>query len=216
MKTALLLGATGLVGQHLLRRLLDDPHYDTVITLTRRPLTVEHPRLRSIVFDFEHPDPKVVHADDLYCALGTTLRKAGSKAAQYRVDVEYPLAIGRIARSNGVRQYLLVSSVGANARSLSFYLRMKGELEQQLAALGFDAFISARPSLLLGERAEFRLGERIGIALERLFRPVIPPRYRGIHADQVAAALIALAHAGLYGAHQVESEQLQVVKGVDR
>ncbi|MCS7035175.1 MAG: NAD(P)H-binding protein [Saprospiraceae bacterium] len=209
MKTALLLGATGLVGRHLLQRLLDDPHYDTVITLTRRPLSVEHPRLRSIVFDFEHPDPEVIRADDLYCALGTTLRKAGSKAAQYRVDVEYPVAIGRIARANGVKQYLLVSSVGADARSPSFYLRMKGEVEQQLSAMGFETFISARPSLLLGERAEFRLGERIGIALEWLLRPLIPPRYRGIHADQVAAALIALAHAGLRGTHFVESEELQ-------
>lgn len=209
MKTALLLGATGLVGQHLLQRLLDDPHYDTVVTLTRRPLTTAHPKLRSIVFDFEHPDPEVVRADDLYCALGTTRRKAGSKAAQYRVDVEYPLTLGHIAHTNGVRQYLLVSSVGANARSPSFYLRMKGELEQQLAALGFETFISARPSLLLGKRAEFRMGERIGIALERLFRPLIPPRYRGIHADHVAAALITLAHANLRGKHFVESEQLK-------
>ncbi len=207
-KTALLLGATGLVGSHLLRRLLDAPYYSEVVVLVRRPLQVEHPRLRQVVFDFDHPDADVVRADDLFCALGTTLRKAGSKAAQYRVDVEYPLAIGRIARANGTRQYLLVSSVGASARSSNFYLRMKGELEAQLAALAFETLIVARPSLLLGQRAEVRTGERIGIALEHLFRPLIPRRYRGIHADQVAAALVALANAGLQGVHIVESERL--------
>ncbi len=207
-KTALLLGATGLVGSHLLRRLLDAPYYSEVVALVRRPLQVGHPRLRQVVFDFDHPDADDVRADDLFCALGTTLRKAGSKAAQYRVDVEYPLAIGRIARANGTQQYLLVSSVGASARSSNFYLRMKGELEAQLAALAFETLIVARPSLLLGQRAEVRTGERIGIALEHLFRPLIPRRYRGIHADQVAAALVALANAGLQGVHVVESERL--------
>ncbi len=207
-KTALLLGATGLVGSHLLRRLLDAPYYSEVVALVRRPLQVGHPRLRQVVFDFDHPDADDVRADDLFCALGTTLRKAGSKAAQYRVDVEYPLAIGRIARANGTQQYLLVSSVGASARSSNFYLRMKGELEAQLAALAFETLIVARPSLLLGQRAEVRTGERIGIALEHLFRPLIPRRYRGIHADQVAAALVALANAGLQGVQVVESERL--------
>ncbi|MCS6928496.1 MAG: NAD-dependent epimerase/dehydratase family protein [Saprospiraceae bacterium] len=216
MKTAILAGATGLVGGYLLKRLLNDERYSSVIALTRRPLRFTHPRLRPVIFNYEHPDVEVLRGDDLFCALGTTLWKAGSKAAQYRVDVEYPLMLGHLAHTQGVRQYLLVSSAGANARAWSFYLRMKGELEEKLAALGFETFISVRPSLLLGPREEFRLGERIGIVLERFFRPLIPVRYRGIHAQQVAAALVALAHAQLKGMHFVESEQLHLLSKVSQ
>ncbi len=208
MKTALVIGATGLVSSHLLQQLLEDPRYGSVTALLRRPSPLLHPRLRQIVFDFEHPDSTVIRGDDLFCALGTTLRKAGSKAAQYRIDVEYPFRIAQMAAHNGVRQCLLVSSVGANAHAASFYLRIKGELEEKIAALGFETFISARPSLLLGQRAEFRLGERIAIGLERLFCPLIPARYQGISAKQVARALIALANADLKGVYFVESEQL--------
>lgn len=209
MKTALLLGATGLVGSHLLRQLLDDPRYETVVALTRRPLDVEHPNLRQEIIDFDQPDPARIRGDDLFCALGTTLRKAGSKEAQYRIDCTYPYEIGKIGRQNGVQQYLLVSSVGADAGSSNFYLRTKGELEEKLKALDFPAFVSARPSFLLGQRSEFRLGEKIGIALAVALAPLIPKKYRGIQAAQVAAALIALANQGLRGAHLVESDQLQ-------
>src|SRR5690606_8546616 len=116
-KTALLLGATGLVGSHLLQQLLESPSYAVVVALTRRPLEVQHPKLRQEIIDFDHPDPARIKGDDLFCALGTTLAKAGSKEAQYRIDCTYPFEIGKIARQNGVRQYLLVSSVGANANT---------------------------------------------------------------------------------------------------
>jgi uncharacterized protein YbjT (DUF2867 family) len=209
MKTALLLGATGLVGSHLLEQLLHDPRYGAVVALVRRPLDRQHPKLRQEIIDFDQPDPTKIAGDDLFCALGTTLRKAGSKEAQYRIDCTYPYEIGRIARANGVRQYLLVSSVGADAHSSNFYLKTKGDLEEKIRALGFDAFVSARPSFLLGARNEFRLGERIGIALATAFAFLIPKKYRGIPADQVAAALIKLANAGRSGAHFVESDRLQ-------
>ena len=109
-KTALLLGATGLVGNQLLEQLLDDARYESVVALSRRPLEMQHPKLRQEIIDFDHPDPAKIKGDDLFCALGTTLRKAGSKEAQYRIDCTYPYEIGKIARQNGVRQYLLVSS----------------------------------------------------------------------------------------------------------
>ncbi len=209
MKTAILIGASGLVGRHLLRRLLDGERYGRVVALVRRPLGVEHPRLHQVLFDFDHPDADVIQGDDLFCALGTTRRKAGSKAAQYRVDVEYPFEIGRIARANGVQQYLLVSSVGARESSPFFYLHMKGELERRIAALEFPCFIAVRPSLLPGRRFERRIGEQIGaFFMERLLRPFVPLRYRGIAADQVAKALLALAAEGRKGVHIVESEQL--------
>ena len=208
MKTALLLGATGLVGGQLLEQLLAHPAYDTVVALNRRPLDLQHHKLRQEVIDFDRPDAGKIRGDDLFCALGTTLRKAGSKEAQYRIDCTYPAEIGRIARQNGVRQYLLVSSVGADAQSANFYLKTKGELEEKIKALQFDMFVSARPSFLLGDRQEFRLGERIGIILAKAFNPVIPRKYRAIQARQVAKALIELANSGLSGVHFVESDRL--------
>ncbi len=208
-KTALLLGATGLVGSHLLEQLLDSPHYSRVVALTRRPLGIQHPKLQESIIDFDNPDPSKIKGDDLFCALGTTLRKAGSQAAQYRTDCTYPFEIGKIARQNGVRQYLLVSSVGANAAASGFYLRTKGELEDKIKGLDFEHFVTARPSFLLGERSEFRLGEKIGIILAKIFAPLIPRRYRGIEAARVARALIQLANTGDKGFQVVESENLQ-------
>lgn len=207
-KTALLLGASGLVGGHLLQQLLDSPHYTEVVALLRRPLDIQHPKLRQEIIDFDHPNPELIKGDDLFCALGTTLRKAGSKAAQYKIDCTYPAEIGRIARENGVQQYLLVSSIGANAQASGFYLKTKGELENKLKALDFRTFIAARPSFLLGNRQEFRLGEKIGIAFAKLLAPLIPKKYRGIKAERVAKALIALANKNLAGIHIVESDRL--------
>ncbi len=208
-KTALLLGATGLVGGHLLQQLLESPHYGQVVALTRRPLDVKHPKLQQEILDFDHPDVSKIKGDDLFCALGTTLAKAGSKEAQYRIDCVYPYEIGKIAKQNGVRQYLLVSSIGADAKSSNFYLKTKGELEEKIQGLDFEHFVAARPSFLLGERKEFRLGERIGIALAKVFAPLIPRRYRGVGAEKVARALIARANEGGKGVEFVESETLQ-------
>lgn len=208
-KTALLIGATGLVGGHLLRQLLESPHYDRVVALTRRPLEMQHPKLVQQIIDFDRPDLEVIRGNDLFCALGTTLKKAGSKEAQYKIDCQYPYEIGKIARSNGAAQYLLVSSVGADAQSSGFYLKTKGELEEKIRALGFDHFVSARPSFLFGERSEFRLGEKIGIALAKALAPVIPRRYRGIEAEKVARALIRLANNSEKGVRFAESEELQ-------
>lgn len=210
-KTALLLGATGLVGGHLLQQLLESPHYAHVVAFVRRPLEVQHPKLRQEILDFDNPDAAKIKGDDLFCALGTTLRKAGSKEAQYRIDCTYPFEIGKIARQNGARQYLLVSSVGADAASSNFYLKTKGELEEKIRGLGYENFVSARPSFLLGERSEFRLGEKIGIVLAKVFAPLIPRRYRGIEAEKVARALIRLANDGSNGVQFVESERLQGV-----
>lgn len=208
-KTALVIGATGLVGAELVRQLLDSPHYKQVIALVRRALPLEHPKLRQEIFDFDHPDAAKVHGDDLFCAMGTTLAKAGSKEAQYKIDCTYPVEVGKIARANGVKRYLLVSSIGADARSGNFYLRTKGDLEETIAGLGFEAFVSARPSFLLGDRQEFRLGEKIGIVLVEAFRFMIPKKYRGIQAAQVAAALIAWANQDFTGIQYLESDALQ-------
>lgn len=212
-RTALVAGASGLVGMELIRQLVESPDYLRVVALVRRKLDIQHPKLIQEVIDFDHPDPVKIVGDDYFCALGTTLSKAGSKVAQYRVDCEYPVAIGKIALANGARQCLLVSSIGADYKSSNFYLRTKGELEQKLAALGFEAFIAARPSMLFGNRKEFRPLERISIPLFRLFEPLMVgkwKKYRGIHAKTVAAAMIDLAGQGIRGTCIVESDALAI------
>lgn len=207
-KVAILAGSTGLVGSHLLDQLLDSPYYHEVVALTRRPLDKKHPKLRVEQIDFDQPDPAKIKGDDLYCALGTTIAKAGSKEAQYKVDCHYPYLIGLQAKQNGVKQYMLVSSIGAKMNSSTFYLHLKGHLEEKMVKLGFDNFVAVRPSFLLGARQEFRLGEKIGIFFIKLFAPLIPLKYRGIHAEKVAKALISMANEQLHGNHFVESDKL--------
>jgi uncharacterized protein YbjT (DUF2867 family) len=211
-KTALVIGATGLVGSTLVPLLLASPHYAKVVLLVRRPLALTHPKLVQSVIDFDRPDPSLVQGDDLYCAMGTTLKKAGSKAAQYLIDCTYPQVLAALAKANGCQQFVLVSSIGADARSGNFYLRTKGELEQKIAALGFGAFIAVRPSLILGNRQEFRLGEKIGVGLAHLLGPLMVGglrKYRGVTAEQIAKAMIALASQGYRGQVIVESDKLQ-------
>lgn len=198
-KTAVLIGASGLTGGHLLQQLLEHPAYDQVVSLVRRPSGQQHPKLKECVFDFDHPDPSLIEGQDFFCALGTTLARAGSKEAQYKVDCQYPLALGKIAKQKGFSRYLLVSSIGADATSSNFYLRTKGELEKGLEALGFDTFVAARPSFLLGDRKEFRLGEKIGIWVWKFVQPFLGGplrRLRGIPAASVATALIQYANPG--------------------
>lgn len=207
-KTALLAGASGLTGAELIRQLLDHPAYDKVISLGRRPLPIEHPKLVQHRFNFEQPDLDGFKVDDVYCALGTTLRKAGSQVAQYQVDHDYPLLLAQAAKACGARQYMLVSSISANANSRNFYLRTKGTLERDLQALGFDSLIVVRPSFLFGPRQEFRLGEKIGIGLAKLFAPLIPKKYRGIHVQKVANALISNAQQNFNGLLILESDRL--------
>ncbi|HLP96413.1 MAG TPA: NAD(P)H-binding protein [Saprospiraceae bacterium] len=207
-KTALIIGASGLVGGHLMQQLLAHPAYREVVALVRRPLDINHPKLRQEILDFDHPDPEKIQGDELFCALGTTIKKAGSKEVQHRIDGIYPYEIGRIARQQGVRGYFLVSSVGTDAKSSTFYLRVKGELEEKLKMLGFPSLVIVRPSFLLGNRTEFRLGEKIGIFLAQLLRPIIPKRYRGVQASAVAAALVAAANRNMEGVMVLENEEI--------
>lgn len=210
-KTALVVGATGLVGKELVHQLCAHPHYERVIALVRRPLDIKYPNLEQRLFNFDAPDMQLVEGDDFYCALGTTLKKAGSLAAQRRIDVEYPLEMGKLARQKGVKRYLLVSAIGANAQSGNAYLKMKGDLEEGLAALEFPLLVAARPSFLLGERAEFRLGERIGIGIAQAVGPLMRGpllKYKGIEGAQVAKALIGAANSGWTGVHILEGDDL--------
>lgn len=211
MRTALVIGATGLVGSHLVKVLAENKRYDKVKLLLRRPLGLKHPKIEECVFDFDKPDESEVAADDIFCAIGTTLKKAGSKEKQQLIDCTYPLRIAEIGAKKGAKQFILVSSLGANARSSNFYLRTKGELEDSLRLLPYRSLIILRPSIILGKRTEFRLGERIGIALFGLMEPfMLGPlrKYRGVQASSIARTMLATAIQDREGLQIMESDQI--------
>src|SRR5215472_17379832 len=213
-KTAVLVGASGLVGGYCLQTLLADSRYARILLLGRRELVaVRHPRLGQKVVDFDaltHSD--FAGADEVFCALGTTIRKAGSQQGFRHVDVDYPLTAARLNRQAGAKQFLLVSSVGADAGTKNFYLRTKGELEGAIGKLGFNALHIFRPSLLLGKREEFRLGERIAMATLPLLNFVMvgrTRRYRAISAAVVGKAMVASAQQERCGTFVYEYEELR-------
>ena len=209
-RRALVAGATGLVGSKLLDALLADPRYDSVHALVRRPCLPKRENLREHVVDFVNLDGFAWPAvGDVYCCLGTTIRSAGSQAAFRAVDHDYPLAVARGTLAAGARQYLLVSAMGADARSSVFYSRVKGETEDAIAALGFHATIAFRPSLLSGDRAEHRLGERLALTLLQPLRALVPARYRPVADTAVARAMVDYAGRGLAGFHVVPSDVIQ-------
>ncbi len=195
MRTALIAGASGLVGGFLLRQLLDAPEYDRVVALGRRPLDLAHPRLVQVTADFAALDQVAANlrCDDAFCCLGTTIRQAGSRDAFRAVDHVAVLAFAWAARRGGAARFFAVSSLGADARSRIFYNRVKGETEAALEVLGFKTLAIFRPSLLLGSRRESRPGERLAAAVMWLADPLLlgPLRpYRAIRAETVARAMI--------------------------
>ena len=207
-RSALLLGATGLVGRELLTQLLVDPAWKRIVVVARRPSGIHDPKVEEHVFPLDemerHAD--VFRVDDVFCALGTTIKTAGSQAAFRVVDHDYPIRAGRLARAASASHYLLVSALGANPSSRIFYNRVKGDVERDLAALGFDSLTIVRPSLLLGPRAEVRLGERIAA----MFAWLTPPKYKPIEAAAVAGAMIRAAHDAHRGVRIIESAEMRL------
>lgn len=205
----LVVGSTGLVGRHALTLALAHPQIETVVAPVRRPLPA-HPRLLSPVVDFDAlpADAPWWHVDAVVCALGTTMRIAGSEAAFRRVDHDYPLAVARLARAHGATTYALNSALGADTGSRVFYSRVKGEVEHDLAAMGFDSLTFVRPGLIGGDREEFRAGERAAMVVLRALHPVLPKRWRINPAERIAQALIDAAVHARPGTHVVSSEAL--------
>lgn len=213
-RTALLVGASGLIGGHCLDGLLKDDMYNAVNVLVRRPLPHHHPKLKQQIVDFnrlaEHANLMAVH--DVFCCLGTTIKQAGSQEAFRRVDALFPLEIARLALKQGARQFLIVTAMGADSKSRVFYNRVKGEVEQKLSAMGYPTLQIFRPSLLLGEREESRPGEDLAKVLAKpLSTLMLGPlkKYRPIEARTVALAMIGNAKKGLKGIYIYESDRIQ-------
>lgn len=208
---ALLAGATGLVGGECLRRLLAEPRYAKVFAPTRRPLP-EHPKLVQLPAEFDAELPAELAGGDVFCCLGTTIRKAGSQDAFRRVDHGIILALARRALGSGARQFLLVSSIGADPASGVFYSRVKGEVERDVAALPFRSVAILRPSLLLGARAESRPGEALAQAAAPLLSLLLAgplKGYRPIEAAVVARALLRAALEAVPGVRVLESAAIR-------
>lgn len=192
-RRVILAGASGLVGGHLLEGLIANPSVASVLVLARRPLAIAAPKVRQVQVDFSRL-PALPAADEVYLALGTTIKVAGSQPAFRAVDFDANLAVAQAAHAAGVRRCGLVSAMGADAGSRIFYNRVKGELEQALSAIGFDSLVIVRPSLLLGDRDALgqpgRQGERMGELADRWLGKVIPANYRAIPAQRVAQGLL--------------------------
>jgi uncharacterized protein YbjT (DUF2867 family) len=212
--SALLVGATGLVGTYCLQALLADPHYSSIVVLSRRPLPVEHPKLKTILVDFKNlaKHSEQMRADHIFCCLGTTIKVAGSQANFRQVDFNYPYDIARRTVQDGAKQFLLVSSVGASSRSKIFYNRVKGELEDALIPLPFQGVLIFRPSLILGKRPKNRPGEGLGKILMGIFKPFLVSvlkKYRPIQARVIGESMVEMAKIDLKGSHIFESDQIQ-------
>ena len=206
----ILAGASGLVGRHVLALALEDPRVEAVVAPTRRALPDRHRKLLAPTVDFDRlpEDADWWRADAVVCALGTTIRTAGSRAAFRQVDFGYPLAVARLAHRHGTPAYALNSAKGADPDSRIFYSRTKGELERALLAIGFGSLTFVRPGLIGGDREEHRSGERVaGIVLGAL-RPVLPRGWRINPAGKIARSLLEAAIAARPGVHAVESAAL--------
>jgi uncharacterized protein YbjT (DUF2867 family) len=205
---AVVIGATGLVGRECVKLLAARPEFESVTAVARRALPddLQSPRLRTVLIDFDRLDQHldVFRASHIFCALGTTIKQAGSQERFREVDFGYPLRVAELAAAAGARHFLLVSSVGASPTARGLYLRVKGDLEEAIIALGFPSLTIARPSLLLGDRKEFRLGEEIAMRLSWAF----PRKYRAVHVSDVARALVNAAVEHRPGVRVIENPEI--------
>jgi uncharacterized protein YbjT (DUF2867 family) len=211
-RTALLVGATGLVGTETLRLLAADPAWSKVVVLARKPADVVPAKVEWKVVSFDDPRAFDVDAiDDVFCCLGTTIKQAGSQEAFRRVDHDYPLLAAHGARKAGATRFLIITAMGSSKTSLVFYNRVKGEVEAALQELGFPRLVIVRPGLLMGHRQEHRAGEKLANAALSVLAPVLAgplKKLRGIEGRTVAAALLELAKRDQPSLEIVENDRL--------
>ncbi len=208
---ALVLGATGAVGKDLLAELLADAAFDAVEVFVRRPLGIENPKLTVHVVDFDHPSAwhTLLRGDVLFSCLGTTLRAAGGQKAQWKVDYTYPYDAAKAARAQGVPTLALVSSIGADAQSKVFYTRMKGQLDEDVAALGFPRLFILRPPSLIRKGSD-RIGEKAGLAVLKALNAIgLLRNLKPMPTETVARAMVHLVKSPLAGTHIINNQEIR-------
>ncbi|WP_223554484.1 NAD(P)H-binding protein [Lysinibacillus sphaericus] len=197
MRAAIVVGATGLTGTSLVKQLCENDEYVSVTVIARRELAFTHPKLEVKIRNFDTLEEKDIElAQEVYCCLGTTIKKAGSREEFEKVDFEYPLTIASLAKKRGIPHMLVITAMGANENSPFYYNRVKGKLEHDLMVIGLQRLSIIRPSLLVGEREEVRLGEKVGEQVLKFVKPLLVgplKRSRSIEASQVAKAMIVIA-----------------------
>lgn len=213
-RNAIIAGATGLVGNNLLKQLLADDHYGKIVVITRKSIDVNHPKLIQKQIDFDKIESLKLdfRIDDVFCALGTTIETAGSQDAFFKVDFTYVVNLGKWCEVNGVKRFLIVSAMGASAKSGIFYNRVKGEMETAVSRLNIPQIGIFRPSLLMGDRMEKRGGEKFAqLMMGGLGFLFVGPllKFKGIHADVVAKAMINAAKEERSGFMVFESGEMQ-------
>ncbi|MFN3403527.1 MAG: NAD(P)H-binding protein [Cytophagaceae bacterium] len=211
--TAIVLGATGLIGKYLVKMLLEDPDYNKVIILVRRPVSYQSEKAEVVITDFSNPESYAhyIKGDHFFCCIGTTIKKAGSKEEFRAVDFTIPVKMASLASSNGVSKFLVISSLGGNSDSGNFYLKTKGEMEAMIRKNHFRHIAILRPSLLLGDRDEVRTGESVAKYFMSFFKPFFLgslKRFRPVHAESVARAMKILAK-GDYNKQVFESDEIE-------
>ncbi len=216
-KKAIIAGATGLVGSHLLEILLEKGEYDRIVSFVRRPSGMSHPVLRERLVAFKDLDSMEFQSDvdDIFCCLGTTMKKAGSKKKFIQVDFDYPLKLAEIGLQHGAKRMFIISSMGANRKSMFFYSRVKGKMEQAISKLAFKTIGIFRPALILGDRKESRMGEEVAKKVTSLIDPILPKslsKYKGVQAKDIAKAMFDFSQTNAEGVHTIESDKIR--KGI--
>lgn len=208
----LISGATGLVGEQLLNQLIENENVSSIVILGRSIHVINHPKVHSYFVDMSNLTVVLDTPFDVaFCALGTTIKKAGSKAKQYEIDHDYVVNFARFSKEHGVKRIGVVSSIGAAATSSNFYLKTKGEMETSVTALGFEHAVFIRPSFLMGNRKEFRFGEKIAIGIFKVIKPLLVGKfikYRGVEVTNVAKKLIQTTVSAMIPVTYVESNEI--------
>lgn len=217
-KTAIVFGATGLVGNLLLEEMEAAKTYLTIRIFVRQATGITLPGIEEIVTDFSDRENLAgkVRGDDLFICLGTTIKKAGSIANMEKIDRDLPVMVAKMAHDNGTKRIAVVSSIGATPSSRNYYLRIKGEMEQGIIEIGFERTVIVRPSMLLGDRKEKRAGEIMGKVMMKTVQPLLAgkmKKFRAIHGRDVARAMITLVQGGP-GISIIESDELQRIAKV--